>query len=91
MASFFATITGRVVFEHSRCRECEGKPCAASCQAGILKLCDGVPVPAMDVEQIKKGKCTECLACELACRFQGNGGLKIELPVPGLDELLGVS
>lgn len=86
----FATITGQVVFDYERCRQCEGKPCVASCPAGVLKLEGDVPVLAMDAEQVRKGKCTECLACELECHFQGAGGLKIELPIPGLDALMEV-
>ncbi|HHW43446.1 MAG TPA: hypothetical protein GXX25_06480 [Desulfotomaculum sp.] len=81
----FATITGRVVFDYGRCRQCREKPCVASCSAGVLKLEGDVPVLAMDAEQVRKGKCTECLACELECHFRGAGGLHIDLPIPGLE------
>jgi len=37
-------------------------------------------------EEAKKGRCTECLACELACQFQGNRAIVIDLPIPGLDK-----
>ena len=45
------------------------------------------PVLAISREEAKKGKCTECLACELACEFQGNGAIFIDLPIPGLDNI----
>ncbi len=80
------TITGKIYIDHETCKKCETKVCIDECDFGILKKENGVPVKAMEDEEIKKGKCTECLACEIACRFHGLGALYIHLPIPGLKE-----
>ncbi len=80
------TLTGKIWIDHAACEKCESKPCIEACAAGVLKLEDGKPVIALEPEDVKKGKCTECLACEIACQFHGNKGLHIVLPIPGLAE-----
>ena len=52
----------------------------------ILKLEEGKPVLAISSEEAKKGKCTECLACEIFCRFHEQDAITIHLPIPGLKE-----
>jgi succinyl-CoA synthetase beta subunit len=82
----FETVTGgRVEFDHALCRECESKICSERCVPGILKLEDGVPILAISNEQALKGGCTECLACQIECYYEGNKGGHIELPIPKLD------
>ena len=81
----FKTMTGWVRFDAERCLRCEGKPCIKACDYGILELSDGVPRLAITEADAAKGRCVECLACELECHLQGAGGLKIELPIEGLD------
>ncbi len=83
----FETITGSIEIDHARCRGCKDAPCVAACAKEILKVEDGVPVLAQDPEIVGKGRCTECLACEIACECSGSGGLWIDLPIPGLDAL----
>ena len=39
-----------------------------------------------DDEVLRLG--TECLACELACKFEGNQVIKIDVPIEGLPEYL---
>lgn len=82
----FATITGKILIDHARCGDCAGKPCIEACSPGVLTIEEGKPVLAISSEDAQRGKCTECLACELACEFHGNGALHIELPIHGLDE-----
>jgi len=82
----FQTLTGSVTFDYAKCQTCESKACIAACQPEILKLDGEFPVLAIAEEEAKKGKCTECLACELACEFEGNKGAFIDLPIPGLEE-----
>ena len=41
-------------------------------------------VLAIPREDAKKGKCTECLACEIFCRFHEQNAIASDLPVPGL-------
>ncbi|MBI4774990.1 MAG: acetate--CoA ligase family protein [Deltaproteobacteria bacterium] len=84
----FQTMTGRLCIDHDRCAACNTKPCIKACTAEILKLDEDRPVLAIDPEQAAKGRCTECLACELACEFEGNKALYIHLPIEGLDEAL---
>lgn len=83
----FETVTGGVVtFDHAVCRTCESKICVQECARQILKLEGGVPVLNITREEAKKGRCVECLACEVECFFQGAGGGRVDLPIPGLDE-----
>ncbi len=82
----FQTLTGSVTFDHDKCVRCTSKACVTACAPGILKLKGDVPVLAIEAADAKKGKCTECLACELACEFEGEKGAYIDLPIPGLED-----
>jgi hypothetical protein len=57
-----------------------------ACAPKILKLEGEKPVLAISVEDARKGKCTECLACEIFCRFHERDAIVIHLPIPGLKE-----
>jgi len=82
----FETVTkGTVLFDHALCADCESKICVKSCVPQILKLEEGLPVLGISREDAAKGKCTECLACELECSRHGRGAARITLPIPGLD------
>jgi succinyl-CoA synthetase beta subunit len=83
---YFHSPTGTLYFDHEICLQCESKACVDSCQYGVLKLEDGRPTLKIEPDDAKKGKCVECLACEIACRFEGSSGLYIYLPIPGLKE-----
>jgi succinyl-CoA synthetase beta subunit len=89
-AYHFETLTGRLYIRHENCESCTAKPCVESCAAAILKFDDGKPILAITPEEAKRGRCTECLACELACEFHGNKAIFIDLPIPGLKEALRV-
>jgi succinyl-CoA synthetase beta subunit len=82
----FASPTGTIQFDHELCARCESKICIKECVPQILKEdLHGLPVLNITPEEAKKGKCTECLACEVECFFGGNKGGYIELPIAGLD------
>jgi hypothetical protein len=83
----FETVTGgTITYDHSVCATCASKICVKECARQILSLNDeGLPVLNISREEAKKGRCVECLACEVDCFFQGAGGGRIELPIPGLD------
>ena len=81
----FETITGKVTYDYDLCLKCESKICIEKCVPQILKLEDGKPVLSISPEEAKKGKCTECLACEVECFFHGNIGGFVELPIEGLE------
>lgn len=85
---FFDTMTGRLWIDHQKCKTCAKKPCVDSCTAKILKFDDEKPVLNVTSQEAKKGRCTECLACELECQFHGNGGIFIDLPIPNLDKAM---
>jgi len=85
-AYVFETVTGRISFDHSKCPGCKTKGCVPACAPKILKLEDGKPVLAITPEEAKKGKCAECLACEIFCRFHEQDAIVIHLPIPGLKE-----
>jgi succinyl-CoA synthetase beta subunit len=86
----FETVTGgTVTYDHSVCAGCETKICVQECVPKILTLNDqGLPVLNITPEEAKKGRCSECLACEVECFFLGAGGGHIDLPIPGLDAYL---
>jgi succinyl-CoA synthetase beta subunit len=82
----FETVTGgRVEFDHALCRECKTKICIERCVPGILQLEGEVPTLAISNEQARQGGCTECLACQIECYYEGNKGGFIELPMPDLN------
>jgi len=82
----FETMTGRLSIDHSRCAACRTRGCVEACAPRILKLEEDKPVLAIAAEKAKKGKCTECLACEIYCRFHEREAITIDLPIPGLKE-----
>ena len=82
----FETMTGSINVNHEACRSCQSKACVESCKYDVLKLENGAPVLAIDAADAKKGKCIECLACEIACTFEGEKALYIHLPIEGLKE-----
>ncbi len=90
-AFFFDTITGKLWIDHDKCRTCKEKPCVASCTAKVLRFEEnGIPVLGITPQEAKKGRCTECLACELECHFHGNKAIFIDLPILGLDKAMEV-
>ncbi len=85
----FKTVTGGTVsYDYARCDACETKVCVKECVPGILELDGGRPVLSVSEEEAARGRCTECLACEVECHARGNGGAQITLPIPGLGEYL---
>jgi len=86
----FDTVTGgTVTLDHARCRDCASKVCLSTCAPGILSLEGDVPVLSITREEAKHGGCVECLACEVECYFEGNGGGYVHLPIAGLDAAWG--
>lgn len=85
-AYVFETFTGKIFFDHSKCSNCRTRGCANACKAEILKIERGRPVLAIPGDEAKKGKCTECLACEIYCKFHEQDAISIHLPIPGLKE-----
>jgi succinyl-CoA synthetase beta subunit len=82
----FMTLTGRIFIDRAKCGTCASKGCVGACGPKILKLEDGRPALAIPPEDAKKGKCTECLACEIFCRFHEKAAIDLHLPIPGLVE-----
>lgn len=81
---FFETLSGRVYIDHQKCPECQTKGCIEACSPGILKIEEGKAVLSVPLVDAKKGKCTECLACEIYCKFHEQDAIFIHLPIPGL-------
>ncbi len=82
----FATMTGKLFIRREKCSACETKGCVPACAQKVLKLEGGAPVLAIPPEDARKGKCTECLACEVFCRFHELDAILIHLPISGLAE-----
>jgi len=85
-AYVFATLTGRIAINQSKCSACRTRGCVEACASKVLKLEEGRPVLAIPAEDAKRGKCTECLACEIFCTFHEEDAIVIHLPIPGLAE-----
>ncbi len=84
----FRTVTnGTVTFDHAICAKCASKVCIEKCHPGILKEEKGKPVLKISKEDALKGKCTECLACELECEHIGMKSARIDLPILGFAKL----
>jgi len=82
----FDTLTGRLSIDHQKCAACRTKGCVGACAPKILKLEAEKPVLAIPAEDARKGKCTECLACEIFCTYHEQKAIFIHLPIPGLKE-----
>jgi NAD-dependent dihydropyrimidine dehydrogenase PreA subunit len=82
----FKTLTGELAIDHQKCPRCKTKGCIEACKAEILKLEEGRPVLAVSPAEAEKGKCTECLACEIFCAFHEQDAIFIRLLIPGLKE-----
>jgi succinyl-CoA synthetase beta subunit len=82
----FKTVTGEVFFNHDICSRCGNQVCVEKCIPQILKLEAGKPVLAIDPADAEKGKCIECLICEVECQAQGMGGGFVHLPIDGFEE-----
>lgn len=83
----FEEQTIKVIIDLSRCPECETKACAKACELfsrGMLVIRDGVPTLKEGVDPKRMG--TECLACEEECMLRGFNTIRIEAPIPGLNE-----
>ena len=83
---------GTVRIDLEKCESCESKACVKICNTPgmgeILELKDGVPSLKPTLDEVKRGACTEDLACELECELHGNKAIVITLPLPQLDEYL---
>lgn len=80
--------TGRLIIDRSKCEGCTSYACVKACSLygrGILSVRGGKPALAIDPGEATR-LCIECLACEEHCRLEGKGAIRIELPMPGLEE-----
>lgn len=80
-----------VKIDTSKCDSCETKACVAACKKyarGILQIAEGKPsVAHLGADEVLRLG-TECLACEIACKFDGNKALTIDVPIEGLEGYL---
>jgi NAD-dependent dihydropyrimidine dehydrogenase PreA subunit len=79
---------GTVLIDTKKCKDCASKVCAEVCQGDFIRIERGIPVLSLSLTEIRRGACTECLACELDCRLSGQGAIEIVYPMPELDEFL---
>lgn len=86
----FETVTGgTITYDHGVCATCDSKVCVQECARQILSLNDqGLPELNITRQEAQKGRCVECLACEVDCLFHGAGGGTIRLPIPGFEKYL---
>jgi hypothetical protein len=89
----FETMAGAIVrFDLKKCDACKTKACIEADHlpflGPVLELKEGRPSLMVSKDEIKKGKCTDCVACELACQLHGDNGATINYPMPKLDKYL---
>jgi ferredoxin len=80
--------TIKVYIDDEKCEQCQSKACIKACSLydrGVLRLKGGKPTVLMSAEEVKR-TATECLACEYECWFRGLKAIRIEIPIPGLEE-----
>jgi succinyl-CoA synthetase beta subunit len=83
----FKTKTGSISFDCSNLNKDSAEKIVASCPQKILKLDkNDKPVLAIEREEVERGKCSECLACEFASLDLGLNAVKIDFPIEGLIE-----
>ncbi len=79
------TLTGEITIDYAKCADCETKVCIDACKPSILCLKeDGNPELNVTFADARRGRCTECLACEAECWFAGRNAIRIDLSIPGL-------
>jgi NAD-dependent dihydropyrimidine dehydrogenase PreA subunit len=83
---------GTIRIDLEKCKSCKTKACVKICNTTgmgqILELRDGVPALKPTLDEVKRGACTEDLACELDCQLYGNKAIVVTLPLPQLHEYL---
>ena len=79
---------GTVLIDTEKCKDCTSKVCAGVCQGDFIRIERGIPVLSLSLIEIRRGACTECLACELDCGLRGQGAIKIVYPMPELNGFL---
>jgi len=85
----FEIMTGELFIDQDKCAACRSRGCVEACTANILEIEDSRAQLAIPREDAKKGKCTECLACEIFCKFHEQDAIYIHLPIPGLRKYRG--
>jgi succinyl-CoA synthetase beta subunit len=81
----FETKTGTISFDYKQLDDSSAEKIIASCPQKILKLDENNrPVLAIGVEEVERGKCSECLACEFASLDLGLNAVRIDFPIEGL-------
>lgn len=88
----FTTLTGCISIDQSRWTPETAQAVAAVCPTKILKVEEaGQPqvVLAISEAEAKKGKCIECLACELKSYELGVRAIRIDLPMPAMEDAQG--
>ena len=83
----FQILTGRISIDHAVCKGCETRPCIPACAPKILEDRQGKAILREPADE-SAHRCTECLACELACFEIGKRAIEIELPIEGFEEYL---
>ncbi len=76
---------GKIRIDTSICSRCRTKACIKNCRSSksgpVLVIKDGIPATDYSKDELRKGACTECLACELDCQLYGKEAIKITLPL----------
>ena len=59
---------GIITIDIEKCKHCTSKACAKNCPTKLIEIRNGIPAFSVPANEIKRGACADCLACELQLR-----------------------
>lgn len=70
--------------------QCDAATCAviAEVAGDVFEIRDGKPALKVTPEEAAGGRFAGWIACEIECRMRANPAVTVDLPIPGLDELI---
>jgi len=85
----FPVKTGKITINLDSCDSCLTLACVKACSlfgTGIYRAESSRPALVFSLEETAR-RCNECLGCEQFCLQYGNGAVRIELDMFGLNSL----
>ncbi len=70
--------------------QCDDATCAVIAEVAgeVLEIRDGKPALKVAPEEAASGRFGGWIACEIECRMRANSAVTVDLPIPGLDDLI---
>ncbi|NUP89515.1 MAG: acetate--CoA ligase family protein [Candidatus Sumerlaeia bacterium] len=78
---------GTVHIDLDQCDEATNAVIAEVCK-GVIEIRDGKPALVVSAEEAASGRFAGWIACEIECRMRARPAVFVDLPIPGLEELI---